>query len=141
MLSSLVNIAEKVIDRVLPNAQAAADAKRLLAELNARGELADAQNEVDLALAQIRVNEKAAENPSVFVSGGRPAVIWVCVFALAYATIIYPFMIFWAMIFMDTPPEFPVISTAQLMPILGSLLGFGAYRTFEKIKGVARGSL
>lgn len=86
---------------------------------------------------QIRVNEVEAKNPSLFVSGWRPAVGWVCVFALAYHYIVNRLIEWGLAIWYPTiiPPTFDL---GDLILILGGLLGLGGLRTFERHKGVAR---
>jgi hypothetical protein len=39
---------------------------------------------------------------------------------------------------MDSPPEFPVLDSSQLTPILIGMLGLGGLRTYEKINNVAK---
>jgi len=89
---------------------------------------------------QMDANKAQASNPSVFVSGARPFIMWVCGIACAWnwigisvakavcAILQYPIVL--------TPAD-----TSEMMPMLTALLGLGAYRTVEKIKGVARNSL
>jgi len=76
----------------------------------------------------------------VFVSGARPFIMWVCGFACAWN---------WLGIsvakavcaFLHYPITLAPADTSEMMPMLTALLGLGAYRTVEKIKGVARNSL
>jgi hypothetical protein len=94
-------------------------------------------------LAQVEVNKIEASSNSLFVSGWRPAVGWVCVLGLAYQFLGYPLMQ-WVWSFgqgMDWIPKGlnppPDLQTDQLMVLLSGLLGFGGMRSFEKSKGVA----
>lgn len=88
--------------------------------------------------AQTDINIAEASHPSVFVSGWRPAVGWVCAAALAYHYVIMPFLFWTVKNFYPSAPDLPVLDTGQLISLLLALLGLGAYRTFEKGKGVAR---
>jgi hypothetical protein len=89
---------------------------------------------------QMSANTAQASNPSVFVSGARPFIMWVCGFACAWN---------WLGIsiakticaFLHYPIVLTAADTSEMMPMLTALLGLGAYRTVEKIKGVARNSL
>lgn len=87
---------------------------------------------------QLEINAIEAQNPSLFVSGWRPFIGWVCGLALAWSKLVYP-MVIWIMpaIWPTYKPP-PQISMADLMPILVGMLGFGVYRTYEKVKGVGR---
>ncbi len=88
--------------------------------------------------AQTEINKIEAASGSLFVSGGRPFVVWVCAFALAYAAVIEPIARFVATVGFAYSGPFPVIDTDLTMQVLLGLLGLGAYRSVEKIKGVAR---
>ena len=87
--------------------------------------------------AQLQVNAAEAANPSVFVSGWRPAVGWVCVLGLFVQTVGYPLM-GWGLSLWSPGTPMPQIDTDTLMGLLVPMLGLGAYRTFEKVRGVAR---
>ncbi|CAO3357706.1 3TM-type holin [Azospirillum melinis] len=87
--------------------------------------------------AQLGVNAAEVTNPSLFVSGWRPAVGWVCVGGLFVQTVGYPLMS-WALSIWSPGTPMPQIDTDTLMGLLVPMLGLGAYRTFEKVKGVAR---
>ena len=88
-------------------------------------------------LAQIEVNKAEASHKSMFVTGWKPVVGWVCAFALAYHFILQPIMVFAISIYgvSITLPEFDM---GSLMTILMGMLGLGGLRTFEKVKQVQR---
>tara|TARA_R110002096_G_scaffold434159_2_gene654956 strand:- start:518 stop:811 length:294 start_codon:yes stop_codon:yes gene_type:complete len=44
----------------------------------------------ELAKGQLEVNKVEASHKSLFVSGWRPAIGWICGFALMYSTILAP---------------------------------------------------
>ena len=126
------------------------DEERLQAELERmRLGIEDRKIDAGLAQGQIEVNKEEAKHPSLFVSGWRPAVGWVCVTAMGYQFLFYPMML-WAWSYMQaldwipikiveevlTPP--PMLDTSALYTVLFGLLGLGTMRTFEKVKGVAR---
>lgn len=92
---------------------------------------------VNLDLAQMDVNKEEAKNPSIFVSGWRPAVGWVCVIALAFNYIISPLGNWAAAIWM---PEvtLPSLDIQELMTLLFGLLGMGTLRSYDKKQGTAR---
>ena len=87
--------------------------------------------------AQLAVNAAEAANPNLFVSGWRPAAGWVCVGGLLVQTVGYPLM-GWVLSIWSPGTPMPVIDTDTLMGLLVPLLGLGAYRSYEKAKGVAR---
>jgi len=108
------------------------DKERMAAELDAY------KAESERMDGQVEINKIEAASGSLFVSGGRPFVVWVCAFALAYAAVIEPIARFVATVGFAYSGPFPVIDTDLTMQVLLGLLGLGAYRSVEKIKGVAR---
>jgi len=125
-----------VLEKLLPDPQAQAAAKLKLIELEQAGDLKELDAAVQRDLAQIALNTKEAESPSLFKSGWRPSVGWICVAGLAYSTIVYPLLTWMAVVYNITPP--PNLSVEVLMPILLGMLGLGGMRSFEKFKGITK---
>ena len=93
------------------------------------------QNNLEIPLAQIKVNEVEAANTNWFVAGWRPFVGWVCGFGLAYSAIFEPIIRFVAKVGYNYQGVFPIIDTNITMQVLMGMLGLGAMRTFEKKTG------
>jgi hypothetical protein len=92
----------------------------------------------EIALAQIEVNKIEAASNSIFKSGWRPFIGWVCGTAFAYHFVLQPVLIF-VMTYAGHPvPALPEFDMASLMTVLGGLLGLGGLRTFEKYKGITK---
>ena len=91
-------------------------------------------------MAQIEVNKEQAKHSSLFVSGARPAIMWVCCLGLFWSFFLAPFLN-WLIIVTGSDVTLPAIQTEGLLTLTLSLLGLGGYRSFEKFKGVARNSL
>ena len=89
-------------------------------------------------LAQIDVNKVEAASSSLFVSGWRPAVGWICGFALGYHFILQPFLVFAVRIWLPDYPLPPPLDIMPLLTVLGGILGLGTMRMAEKMKGVSR---
>jgi hypothetical protein len=114
------------------------------AVLEAGSEKALLDYKLKMSQAQTAINEKEAMNPSVFVSGWRPAVGWVCVSGLFYTFLAKPILPWvcalwaasWGYESIVTP--LPSIPISDLIMLLGGMLGLGTLRTAEKLKGVAR---
>jgi len=87
-------------------------------------------------LAQLEVNKAEAAHKSVFVSGWRPFVGWVCAVSLSYHFIIAPLLQF-SFALAGIEQELPEFDFSQLSTILMGMLGLGGLRTFEKMKGVS----
>ena len=90
-----------------------------------------------LASAQIEVNKVEAASSSLWVSGWRPAVGWVCVLGMAGNFMVIPFANF-VLALLDIDVNIPLVPLDTMMPVLMGMLGLGAMRSFEKTKGVSR---
>ncbi len=91
-----------------------------------------------IAIAQIEVNKVEAASDSIFKSGWRPFIGWVCGVAFAYHFVLQPLLVF-VLTYMGHPvPALPEFDMASLMTVLGGLLGLGGLRTFEKYKGITK---
>ena len=92
-------------------------------------------------LMQALANITAASHRNWFVAGGRPALLWVAATGLFfYFPVRYAFgTILWIRHSWnaDAMLEFPFTGD-NLMELVGMLLGLAAYRTIEKVKGVAK---
>lgn len=133
---SLVGVVANLLDRVLPDPKAADAAKLEFLKLAQSGELAQLNADTQLAAGQIDVNKVEAANASLFVSGWRPAVGWCCALAFAFKFIGGPSAFVLAQWF-GHPITLPNFDFTEMSTILMGMLGLGAMRSVEKIKGKA----
>jgi hypothetical protein len=125
-----------VLDRVLPDQKVATEAKLEMLKLAQSGELAQLNANLQLATGQIDVNKVEAANASLFVSGWRPFVGWTCGAAFAFKFIGGPAAFVIAQ-WIGHPITLPVFDFTEMSTILMGMLGLGAMRSVEKIKGAA----
>ena len=85
---------------------------------------------VSLVQGQLDINKVEAANPSAFVSGARPFIMWICGVSLGYQCLVYPVLIAYI-------PKIQQADMGTLLTILLGMLGLGGMRTFEKLNGVA----
>ena len=85
---------------------------------------------LEIAKGQLEVNKVEAAHKNLFVAGWRPAIGWICGFALLYSTILSPIIGIWFTV--------PAVDSSLLTTVLMGMLGLGAMRTAEKVKGVQR---
>lgn len=132
MIIDLLDLGMKIIDKIIPDPAAKAQAQLALATLQQNGDLAALQQDTQLAQGQLDINKTEAGSESLFVSGWRPFIGWVCGFSLAYHYIGLG-MIIWVsdLAGVKTPPP-PDLSIGDLLPLVMSLLGLGGMRTYEK---------
>ena len=129
-VTAILEIGSKLIDRLWPDPTKAAEAKLRLFEMQQTGELANISG-------QLKINEVEAAHPSVFVSGWRPFVGWVCGLGLAMQFLVAP-TITWVALALGRTLSLSPLDTATLLTMLGGLLGLGGMRTYEKLNDVAR---
>ena len=88
-------------------------------------------------ILQAMANIESAKHKSVWVSGWRPAIGWVCAVGLGYQFLILPFA---GLInaYFALPAELPSIQSAELTTLVMSLLGLGGLRSYEKTKGLTK---
>lgn len=109
--------------------------KDLAAKLEQDLAIATLESQTTLAKAQADTNIAEAQSGSLFRGGWRPAVGWVCVFALGYQMVLRPLITWGAQNWLAMPP--PSLELDTLLTLLFGMLGLGAMRTAEKFKGVA----
>jgi hypothetical protein len=136
VINLLLPIIGTVLEKILPDPKAAAEAKLKMLELAQNGQLAALEAETKLAVGQLEINKAEAQNPSLFVAGWRPAVGWVCVAALAYQYVLRPLGMAVAAYLQHPIPVLPGLDES-LWGLLFGMLGLGGLRSMEKIKGVA----
>ncbi len=128
------NLITTIVNKIAPDANIEERGKieKALLELN---------NHYKLVLSQIDVNREDAKNSSVFVSGARPFILWMCGVSLGMVSIVYPLAQFVIVNVLHTDIFIPEVDTDLTLQLLLGLLGLGGLRTFEKTKGVARDKL
>jgi len=129
-ITAVLNIGSQLIDRLWPDPVQAANAKLKLFEMEKQGELAG-------LVGQLEINKVEAANPSLFVSGWRPFVGWVCGVGLAMQFLLSP-LLTWGAAIIGIPLILPSLDLGVLVTMLGGMLGLGGLRTLEKVKEVAR---
>ncbi len=128
-ISALLDLGGKVMDRVFPDPAQAAAAKLEIMKLQQSGELAQ-------IAGQMEINKVEAASASLFVSGWRPGIGWVCGAGFAVQFVIGP-LAEWGSALYGVPVKFPQMDMGTMMPLLLGMLGLGGMRTAEKLQGVA----
>lgn len=127
----LLGIGSKVIDKIWPDETQANAAKLELMKMQMSGELAQ-------MAGQLEINKEEAKNPSVFVSGWRPFIGWVCGSACAWNWIGLPIAKVLLPLIFHVTLDLKSADLTEMMPVLFGMLGLGGLRTMEKINGVDR---
>ena len=129
-ISAALDLGNTLINKVFPDPAQADAAKLELLKLQQSGELVT-------MTAQTDINKEEAKSASIFVSGWRPCVGWVCALALAYQYLLKPLLTWLLMTLGYNIAIMPGLDD-NLWQLLMGMLGMGGLRTFEKIQGVAK---
>ena len=131
---------EKVFDRVFPNPEEKAKAQLEVLKMQQAGEFKVMEALVSGDAGQHMVNAEEAKSDSLFKSGWRPAVGWICALALACQFFLIP-LLGWAAVNGLGWAAPPKLELDELITILMGMLGLGAFRTYEKVRGVPNSSI
>ena len=118
MLTALIGPVVGLLDKFIPDA----DLKTKLAhQISSMAET----HAAELAKGQLEANVVQAKHPSIFVSGSRPAILWICALGLLTQFFLMP-IAEWASAIWYPEITLPKLQTEQLMALTFSLLGLGA---------------
>lgn len=134
----LSTVGGKLIDRLWPDPAQAQEAKLKLLEMQQTGELAQLAADTDLLKGQLAVDQAEASNPSIFVAGARPFILWVCGVAFAWHFVVLQFLLLILSIFHVVVPPLPELDMSTIMTLT---LGLCGMRSFDYMKGNARQNL
>jgi hypothetical protein len=137
IIGGLIEASLKIIEKVIPDPQAKAQAQLELMKLTQAGEFKQLEADIQLAQGQMDINKIEAASNDPFKSGWRPFIGWVCGTGFAVQFVFGP-LATWVAALNGKIIEFPEMDTATMMPLLFGMLGLGAYRTFEKTRGATK---
>lgn len=126
ILPVLLPVLQDVLSRVMPDP--AAQAKAL-------SDIVSALTQSDAA--QSDINKAEATSPSLFVSGWRPFIGWVCGVGLAWTFVGHP-VAAWILVLCHIDVLLPEVDSNTLMALVTAMLGLAGVRSYEKVQGVAR---
>lgn len=79
---------------------------------------------------QHELNKIQANSPIFFIAGARPVMMWVCSIIILSEYLFRPYL-------NGSPLGWSIPSVGEeIVPIVMTILGLGAYRSFDKMKGV-----
>ncbi|TBW08569.1 hypothetical protein E0E52_08710 [Azotobacter chroococcum] len=126
-----------LLDRVIPDPQAKAQAQMELFRLQQDGAFRELDAALQSGLAQAKINEIEAQSQSAFKSGWRPLAGYVCVGGLAYEFLLRP-LLPWVLTVAGTADVPPLPSLDDvLFELLFGMLGLGTLRTLERRQRVS----
>lgn len=128
LLAPVLEIGKSLISRFFPDKEEARKAEADFLKMAMEGELKQ-------VIAQLEINAREAQHPSIWVAGWRPGAGWAGVAGLVYATLLHP-VISWVATIKGWPTP-PTVDSELLWVVLTGMLGIGGLRTYEKRTGVA----
>lgn len=121
-LAAGLELASKVVSTIWPDKSAEEQAQLAAA--------------LQLQLGQLEVDKQEAASPSLFTSGWRPFVGWVCASGVAWNWLLLPVARF-VCAYLAHPLALQPADLGEMMPLLFGLLGMGGLRSIDKKNGVA----
>lgn len=121
-LGSVADLANNVINKIWPD--------------KTEQEKEQLKAAIMVVQGQLDINKEEAKNPSVFVSGWRPAIGWVCGAACAWNWIGLKIALFVAA-YTGHALNLQPADISEMMPVLLGMLGLGGLRTVEKLNDKA----
>ncbi len=121
-ISAGIEFATTIVKTIWPDKSAAEQAQLSAALVMVQG--------------QLEINKAEASSPRLFVAGWRPFLGWVAGVACAWNWLGLSIAKF-SFAAAGHPLELEPADLSEMWPLLATMLGLGAYRTVEKIKGVA----
>jgi hypothetical protein len=137
MWAALIPVLGNLIDKILPDPQAAAEAKIRVMELAQQGELAVLNADLQLASGQLEINKAEAASLDSFRAGWRPLIGYICAAALGWNYVVKPLVVWACAIWFPTVDIPNLVLDDNLWQLMFGMLGLGGLRTFEKLKGKA----
>ncbi len=135
-LLALIPSVISIINKVIPDKSAAAKIQGEIMLMQAKGELSSIENEFNIAIRQLDANVEEAKSDSLFKSGWRPFVGWACSFSFILIFCLFP-MIEMSFALFGKAVAMPKLDLSVAINLLMGLLGMGALRSYERIKGVS----
>jgi hypothetical protein len=115
-----------IVDRLIPDPERK---QQLMLEL------LDSLAKLDIA--QLEVNKAEAQHASMFVAGWRPFIGWVLGVGVAYSFLLAP-LIGGVVAIWKPGFSLPAVD-AHLWELIFAMLGMGALRSFDKLRGIDAG--
>lgn len=134
VLSAVMPAVSNLLDRWIPDPEQKAKAQLDLLRMQQEGDFKELDAQLQIALAQAKVNEVEASHASLFSSGWRPGAGWVCVAGMGYELLLRP-LLPWVLTVagVDGVPPLPSLSDVMWELVFG-MLGLGTMRSMDKRK-------
>ena len=128
--SSTIKAVGNIVDELYTSEEEKAAAKLAIKKVEA--ELKKRQMDINLADAQSKAGGISGAIQRIW----RPLIGFGCALAIMFEYVLKPFLMFFLATFHIETLPLPEMDMGTLMPLVMGLLGMGAIRSYEKVKGV-----
>tara|TARA_R100001015_G_C4464805_1_gene50470 strand:+ start:31 stop:453 length:423 start_codon:yes stop_codon:yes gene_type:complete len=128
--SSTIKAVGNIVDELYTSEEEKAAAK--LAIKKVESELKKRQMDINLADAQSKAGGISGAIQRIW----RPLIGFGCALAIMFEYVVKPLLMFFLATFKIETLPLPEMDMGTLMPLVMALLGMGAIRSYEKVKGV-----
>ena len=128
--SSTIKAVGNIVDELYTSEEEKAAAK--LAIKKVESELKKRQMDINLADAQSKAGGISGAIQRIW----RPLIGFGCALAIMFEYVLKPFLMFFLATFHIETLPLPEMDMGTLMPLVMALLGMGAIRSYQKVKGV-----
>ena len=128
--SSTIKAVGNIVDELYTSEEEKAAAKLAIKKVEA--ELKKRQMDINLADAQSKAGGISGAIQRIW----RPLIGFGCALAIMFEYDLKPFLMFFLATFHIETLPLPELDMGTLMPLVMALLGMGAIRSYEKVKGV-----
>jgi hypothetical protein len=136
VITTLLPAMSKVLDRVIPDPEQKAKAQLELLRLQQEGAFKEMDAELQVNLAQAKINEVEAASQNAFQAGWRPLAGYACVSGMIYEFLVRP-LLPWLLTVCGVADVPPLPSLDQvLFELMFGMLGLGTLRSADRWKRV-----
>lgn len=134
IVTGLFDIATSIVDKLIPDPEAAAAAKLKLLELDQQGRLTELQLQMSAIVAE-------ANSSDPWTSRARPSFLYLFYAIIAFMVVVAPMLGIWYpdkmdLFFMNVSKGFSSIPDALWATFAAGYLGYSGSKSFEAVKGV-----
>ena len=131
-VDSIARLADSVITRIWPDKS---ERDRWAYQLAIK----EAMLEAESVKGQLMVNAAEARSKRMWVAGWRPTIGWVCALSFAWQFFVQPLFTYVLIVAGVDIPPLPTFDNTMLNTVLMGMLGLGAFRSYEKVRGIRSG--
>lgn len=130
--TAILPTVSRLLDKLIPDPEARAKAQLDLLKLEQEGAFKELDAQLQINLAQAKINEIEAAQSNPFSAGWRPAAGWVCVLGLGYEFLARP-LLPWLLAVAQVPEVPPLPSLdGVIFELIFGMLGLGTMRSLER---------